>query len=407
MLTSWPFFYFAPSVLFVANPFRELNNFPMPAKKKPVVPFKNWFNEELYRRIAKELAALEPKFNQKKFLALTLDGLDGRELMDRLRQTAIAAEAALPGTYRQKLAVLSKLAPKIDHGFVAISTCDFVARHGLDDFEHSMDALRFLTAFGSAEFAVRPFIQRDPARALAIMQTWARDKNEHVRRLASEGSRPRLPWGARLGAIVENPSLTAPILETLKTDPALYVRKSVANHLNDIAKDHPEWMLSRVEAWDSANAGTAWIIRHALRTLVKKGHPRALALFGVDATASAHVQVRSFTASPARLTLGETVQFSAELVSKAKVPLPLVIDYVIHYKKASGKASAKVFKWSETRLAPGKPFVLSKRQTIRDFTTRKHHAGLHTVELQINGRRLAEAAFQLAVPGKIVAKART
>lgn len=379
----------------------------MSAKKKPVVPFKNWFNEELYRRVAKELAALEPKFDQKKFLVLTLNGLDGRELMDRLRQTAIAAEAALPGTYRQKLAVLCKLAPQIDHGFVAISTCDFVARHGLDDFDHSLEALRFLTAFGSAEFAVRPFIQRDPARALAVMQKWARDKNEHVRRLASEGSRPRLPWGARLSVVVENPDLTAPILETLKTDPALYVRKSVANHLNDITKDHSDWMLDRVESWSSANAGTAWIIRHALRTLVKKGHPRALALLGVDSTASAHVQVRSFTASPARIALGETVQLSAELVSKAKAPLPLVIDYVIHYVKASGKASAKVFKWSEASLPPGKPLILTKRQTIRDFTTRKHHAGLHKVELQINGHRLAEAAFQLAVPGKKAAKART
>ena len=379
----------------------------MPAKKKPVVPFKNWFNEELYRRVAKELAALEPKFDQKKFLTLTLDGLDRRELMDRLRQTAIAAEAALPGTYRQKLAVLSKLAPKIDHGFVAISTCDFVARHGLDDFDHSLEALSFLTAFGSAEFAVRPFIQRDPARALAIMKKWARDKNEHVRRLASEGSRPRLPWGARLSAIVEKPGLTAPILETLKADPALYVRKSVANHLNDIAKDHPDWMLDRVESWDSTNAGTAWIIRHALRTLVKKGHPRALALFGVDATASAHVQVRTFTASPTCVSLGETVQLSAELFSKAKTPLPLVIDYVIHYVKASGKASAKVFKWSEASLPPGKPLILTKRQTIRDFTTRSHNAGRHRVELQVNGQRLAETEFELVVKPKKSAKSRT
>ncbi len=379
----------------------------MPAQKKPVVPFKNWFNEALYRRVAKVLAAIEPKFDQKKFLALTLNGLDGRELMDRLRQTAIAAEAALPGTYRDKLSVLSKLAPQINHGFVAISTCDFVARHGLDDFDHSMEALRFLTAFGSAEFAVRPFIQREPSRALAIMQKWARDKNEHVRRLASEGSRPRLPWGERLGAIVEKPELTAPILEILKTDPALYVRKSVANHLNDIAKDHPDWMLDRVESWDSTKSGTAWIIRHALRTLVKKGHPRALALLGVDTHAGAYLQVRAFTASPTRVALGETLQLSAELVSKAKTPLPLVIDYVIHYAKASGKTSAKVFKWSELPLPPGKPLILTKRQTIRDFTTRKHHSGLHTVELQINGQRLAKAVFTLVVRPKKMRGART
>lgn len=372
----------------------------MPAEKKPVVPFKNWFNEELYRRIAKEIAAIEPRIDQKKFLKLTLVGLEDRELMDRLRQTAIAAEAALPGSYREKLAVLCKLAPKINHSFVAVSFCDFIARHGLDDFDHSMEALRFLTSFGSAEFAVRPFIQRDPVRALKTMRRWANDKNEHVRRLASEGSRPRLPWGARLTAIVENPDLTAPILETLKTDPALYVRKSVANHLNDIAKDHPDWMLDRVESWDRTQVGTTWIIRHALRTLVKKGHPRALAFLGVDAKASAHVKVRRFVVAPAHLALGEPLEIVAELTSKAKTPLPLVVDYVIHYVKASGKTSAKVFKWSEAPLQPRKTLILKKHQTIRDFTTRKHHAGRHRVELQINGHRPAETFFYVTTPSK-------
>ena len=367
----------------------------MPAVKKPTVPFKNWFNEALYRRIAKELIVIEPGFDRKKFLALTLDGLEGRELMDRLRQTAIAAEAALPGNYRAKLAVLCKAAPRIKHGFITVSFCDFVARHGLDDFEHSMEALRFLTAFGSAEFAVRPFIQRDPSRALAIMQTWARDKDEHVRRLACEGSRPRLPWGARLRAIVENPDLTVLIIESLKADPTLYVRKSVANHLNDIAKDHPDWVLNRVESWDRTNTGTAWIVRHALRTLVKKGNPRALALFGVDTANAAHIKVSQFSASPSKIILGDTLLLTAELISKAKRDLPLVIDYIVHYVKASGATSAKVFKWTEARAQPGKPLVLCKRQRIQDFTTRKHHTGHHRVEIQVNGQRLAETVFQL------------
>jgi 3-methyladenine DNA glycosylase AlkC len=367
----------------------------MPAGKRNPEPFKNWFNETLYRQIAVELAAIEPKLDQKKFLALTLDGLESRELMDRLRQTAIAAEAALPGAYRDKLAVLCKAAPRLKHAFVSISFCDFVARQGLDDFEHSMKALGFLTPFGSAEFAVRPFIQREPARALALMRKWASDKNEHVRRLASEGSRPRLPWGARLSAIVAKPDLTAPILETLKADPALYVRKSVANHLNDIAKDHPDWVLDRVESWDRTYTGTAWIIRHALRTLVKKGHPRALALLGVNSAAAAQVKILKFEISPTKLLLGDKFELTAELTAKGKKPLPLVIDYVLHYARARGKTSAKVFKWAETTLQPGKPLVLTKRQTIRDFTTRKHHTGLHRIELQVNGQRLAETAFQL------------
>ena len=372
----------------------------MPAGDKNAAPFKDRFNEPLYRRIAQTLAAIEPGFDRKKFLAMTLGGIEGRELMDRLRQTAIAAGAALPGTYREKLAVLCQAVPRFGEGFVAVSFCDFVARFGLDDFDHSLETLRFLTPFGSAEFAVRPFIAREPSRALATLQTWALDKDEHVRRLASEGSRPRLPWGARLTAIVENPDLTAPILEALKADPAPYVRKSVANHLNDITKDHPDWVLDRVEIWDRTQAGTAWIVRHALRTLVKKGDPRALALFGADTAAAAHVQVRHFTVSPARLALGGPLMLATELVARGKEELPLVIDYIVHYARPGGAAAVKVFKWAEVRLLPGQPLVLTKRQTIRDFTTRKHHPGRHTVELQVNGQRLARTTFQLVVRAK-------
>jgi 3-methyladenine DNA glycosylase AlkC len=367
----------------------------MPAGKRTAEPFKNRINEALYRQIAKDLSAIEPTFDQKKFLVLTLDGLDQRELMDRVRQTAIALDAALPGTYLEKLEVVHKIASRSEQGLVAFSFCDFVARHGLDHFDASMEALKFFTTLGSAEFAVRPFIARDPARALALMQTWAQDKNEHVRRLASEGSRPRLPWGARLTAIVAKPDLTAPILEILRADPALYVRKSVANHLNDIAKDHPEWVLDRVESWKNSDVGTTWIIRHALRTLIKKGHPRALAFLGADTKAAASVQVRRFTVFPAKIKLGESIELTAELTAKGKKPLPLVIDYVVHYSRAGEKTSAKVFKWSESTVAPGTPLVLKKRQIIRDFTTRKHHAGKHRVELQVNGKRLAETEFKL------------
>jgi hypothetical protein len=196
---------------------------------------------------------------------------------------------------------------------------------------------------------------------------------------------------------VANPERTAPILEALKADPALYVRKSVANHLNDIAKDHPEWVLDRVASWDHTNAGTAWIIRHALRTLVKKGHPRALAFFGVDSAAAKHVAVRRFTVAPPKINLGGSVQLIAKLSSKTKQELPLVVDYVIHYPRRSGATSAKVFKWTVARLRPGQSLTLTKQQTIRDFTTRKHHAGRHRIELQVNGQRIAETSFQLVI----------
>ncbi len=200
--------------------------------------------------------------------------------MDRVRQAALACDAALAGTYRDKVQVLRAIAPRVGHAFVGIALCDFVARQGLEDPDFSLEALRDLTPYGSAEFAVRPFLVRDLTGTVRTLTRWAEDENEHVRRLASEGSRPRLPWGLRLAALVQDPEPTGPILDRLQDDPSLYVRKSVANHLNDIAKDHPDRVIARVSAWDRDRPGTAWIVRHALRTLVKRGDARALKSVG-------------------------------------------------------------------------------------------------------------------------------
>jgi 3-methyladenine DNA glycosylase AlkC len=355
--------------------------------------FKHWFNEARYTAIADSVASLAPRFDRKRFLQLTLEGLDSRELMDRLRQTAIALGATLPGTYREQLVTVLRLAPTLGHNFVGVSLCDFVARFGLDEPERSLDALRQLTHHGSAEFAVRPFLVRDQARTLATMETWARDPDEHVRRLASEGSRPRLPWGLRLAQLVRDPSPVAPILEALKSDPSLYVRKSVANHLNDITKDHPDWVIARVRSWDRSDHGTAWIVRHALRSLVKKGHPPALTLLGVGAKPK--LKVDRFTVAPTRLTLGAPFSLSAKLTSTNRKTQLLAVDYVVHYVKASGSTSAKVFKWKILSLDGAATVSLTKRQTVRDFTTRRHHPGAHRIVLQINGQQLAETRFIL------------
>jgi 3-methyladenine DNA glycosylase AlkC len=359
---------------------------------------KHLFDAARYHRLAADLAAIAPHFDRSRFLALTLDGLDERALMDRLRQTTLACEAALTGTYAEKLATLRALAPRIGHNFIGIFLSDFVATHGLADFERSLDALKFFTRFGSGEFAIRAFLERDLDRTLAVMNAWTADPDEHVRRLASEGSRPRLPWGRRLPALVRDPSPTFPLLTLLAADPSLYVRKSVANHLNDVSKDHPEHMLALVESWDRDHAPTAWIARHAARTLIKKGHPRALRLVGVSG--AARVKVAAFTVTPATLRLGETLTLTARLESNAKRSQRLVIDYVVRYAKASGRASAKVFKWTEADFAPGATLSLTKRQTIRDFSTRRHHAGLHPVDLQINGRIVGSGAFTLRLAAK-------
>ncbi|OYW30644.1 MAG: DNA alkylation repair protein [Chthoniobacter sp. 12-60-6] len=365
----------------------------MPPESDPAPQLKEWFDAVRYRAIAKELASIAPKFDSDVFLKSALDGLVARSLMERVHQCAVAVDAALPGTYQQKVRALQKLAPRIDHEFVTIFLGDFVATFGLHDFDFSMEALRFFTVFGSAEFAVRPFIVADQKRALKILHEWTADRDEKVRRLASEGSRPRLPWGMRLQALVRDPLPTSVILEALKNDDSLFVRRSVANHLNDITKDHHDFVLQRLESWDLETEHLRWIAKHACRTLIKRGHPRALKLFGFGKKAELSAKL---AASPARLALGERLALTVALTSTSNRSQRLAIDYVVHYVKASGASAEKVFKWTELDLPARAEIELIKSQVVRDFTTRKHYPGSHRVELQINGQRVAETVFVLS-----------
>lgn len=366
----------------------------MPLDTTPAPSLKDWFDEARYRTLAGQLGGLHPRFDRKRFLKLTLEGREDRSLMQRLRRTSEATREALPLDYRESLDVLRQLAPRIDHGFVTLFLPDFVSLYGHEDFDASMDALKFFTPFGSSEFAIREFLKRDLDRTLGVMRGWSLDEDEHVRRLASEGCRPRLPWSFRLTGLVADPTPALPILENLKADPSLYVRKSVANHLNDIAKDHPDKTLSVLRSWDRDHPHTAWIAKRALRTLIKEGHAGALTLLG--AGEAAQVRIDAFIVSPKRVRLGEVANFSLTFTSTARKSQRLLVDYVIHYVKQSGGTSEKVFKWKELDLGPGETVSIEKRQTIRDFTTRKHYPGKHRVEVQVNGARLAEGAFGVA-----------
>ncbi len=354
---------------------------------------KEIFNAVRIRHIAGETAAVFAGFDSGTFIDLCLDGIDGLSLMARLGRVAEAFHATLPRDYHAALDILGHLAPRLDSAFVSMVLPDYVARYGQDDFDASMAALKYFTVFGSSEFAVRHFLRREPARSLAIMESWARDDNDHVRRLASEGSRPRLPWSFKLDAVIADPSLTWPIVDALKSDPSRYVRKSVANHLNDVAKDHPDWVLARIEGWPLDDPATGWIARHALRTLVKRGNQRALAILGAER--APQVEVGSFTVTPRSIELGESVTLTIELRSTAPTDQRLVVDYAVHYIKSSGAASPKVFKLRTIDLAPAEQRTLTHRQVIRDFTTRKHFPGRHRIDLLLNGRLVAAADFDL------------
>lgn len=359
----------------------------------PAPLLKDILGPQALATIAEAGAATSPHFDAAAFLDAAGAGLDALSIMERVRHIADALALALPDAYPEALEIVIGMAPLLKHGFQAVAVTEFVARQGLGDGPASLAALARLTRFGSAEFAIRPFLARDPATTLAEMLAWSESEDEHLRRLASEGCRPRLPWAARVPALKADPTLGAAILEKLRADDSPYVRKSVANHLNDIAKDDPAWVLARLGTWPQDNAHTRWILRHALRTLIKQGNPAALALIG--AVHGAAVEVRAFSVSPQSVRLGDVVTIEAELVSVADDIQRIVVDYRVHYARLGGKSAAKVFKLKTFDLAPHAAASVAIRQTIRDFSTRRHHPGTHAIDLLVNGEVMASAAFDL------------
>ncbi|KAA8551521.1 DNA alkylation repair protein [Pseudomonas marginalis] len=354
---------------------------------------KDIFNVERLEHIASEMTAVYPAFDAKGFLQHAKAGLAELSVMQRVARVSESLHAVIPLDYAQTLKLLYALAPRLNSGFVSLCLPHYVASYGLADFTRSMAALKYFTPFGSAEFAIRPFLLHDFERTLAVMQTWSLDDNDHVRRLASEGSRPRLPWSFRLAKVQANPELCAPILDNLKADSSLYVRKSVANHLNDITKDHPDWVLGLIEGWNLDNPHTAWIARHALRSLIKQGNSRALTLMG--AGAKAEVKLHHLSVTPAVITLGERITLSFSLESTAATAQKLVVDYAIDYVKSAGHSATKVFKLKAFTLGAGERQNLRREQHIRTLTTRKHYPGRHAVHVLVNGERLGSAEFEL------------
>ncbi|NUT75850.1 DNA alkylation repair protein [Pseudomonas sp. C1C7] len=360
---------------------------------QPAPALKEIFNTERLRHIATEMSAVYPAFDAKTFLKLATKDLAELSIMQRLARVSESLHAVLPLDFEASLPLLRALAPRLNSAFVSMCLPHYVATYGADRFELSMDTLKYFTAFGSSEFAIRPFLRSDLERTLEHMHDWSLDDNEHVRRLASEGCRPRLPWSFRLERIQADPRLAMGILDNLKADPSLYVRKSVANHLNDITKDHPEWVLDLIEGWSLDNKHTAWIAKHALRSLIKQGNPRALAIIG--AGGKPEVDIVDVQVNPPVIGLGEKITLSFAVRSRVKDSQRLVIDYAIDYVKANGSTSAKVFKLKALTLPGHATEAIARGQHIKELTTRRHYAGRHAVHIMVNGERLASTAFDI------------
>lgn len=264
------------------------------------------------------------------------------------------------------------------------------------DFDDCLALLAALTPRLTGEFAVRRLLERDPKRALHAVLAWTASPNEHVRRLASEGTRPYLPWAVRVPALTQQPHATVPILDALYRDSSEYVRRSVANHLNDLARHAPGTVVDTARRWlAEPDANTGRVVRHGLRTLVKKGQPEALALLGFT---PAQVDVSGPHLDRDVLTFPAELAFTFEVSNTGTEDVRLVVDYLVHYRKTDGRQSAKVFKISTLTLAPGESRRLSKRHAFRQMTTRVHYPGVHALELQINGAAHGRKEFVLELP---------
>jgi 3-methyladenine DNA glycosylase AlkC len=376
-------------------------------------PFKLLINAGTVAQAGHHLQRAWPGFDRKRFETLATTGLQALELKARVMHLADALVATLPADFTRTAGLIeASLAPPLPlddrgepvalpaeaheqglSGWAVWVLGDVVVRQGMDDVPRALRCLHALTQRFSAEFAIRPFIAQHPQPTLDTLAQWVHDPSAHVRRLVSEGSRPRLPWGLRLQALVRDPSPTLGLLRALQDDPSAYVRRSVANHLNDIAKDHPalvaQWLQQHLP---EASAARTALLRHASRTLIKQGHAPTLAAWGLGAPLLGQA---SLALSTAQASIGDTLALQVTLRSTSDAPQTLMVDYAVHHQRANGRTTPKVFKGWKLTLAPQALRVLDKRHSLRPVTTRQLYPGPHRIELRINGQTLADASFTL------------
>jgi len=373
-------------------------------------PFKNLFNEQIIRGTALNFKKQWSGFDQEAFLDAALNNLGVLELKERSNQIKDAMIEYLPEDFEETGKImLASLGPPLANdlsagivddsgiaGWAVMPMADYVGLKGQNHFDLSMTLLKEMTKRSSSEFGIRFFLLESPEKTLSVLKTWAEDKNHHVRRLVSEGSRPRLPWAMRLPMFITDPTEVIELLEILKDDEEEYVRRSVANNLNDIAKDHPDLVGGIAEKWmKNASQDRKRLIRHACRTLVKQGHKPALQVLGYGPPKIKDVHIEITTPD---VDFGGALQFTLSISSDSKEDQSLMIDYAIHHQKANGNLSPKVFKWRSLTLPAQKNLLSNKKHPMRKVTTRVYYPGLHRLEIMINGVSMGNIDFQLLMP---------
>lgn len=369
-------------------------------------PFKNHFSASLVECIAYHLSIHLGEFDAQAFVDEIVPQLSQLELKQRSQCIADALHRVLPAQPSKRNKVLFAMLHPEAHseglpsdkrgirGWGIMPLTAVVGQYGVADFDGSMSLLKEMTKRFTAEFDVRYFLLADQEKALKILTQWVTDSNHHVRRLVSEGTRPRLPWAMQLPKLIQNPKPVLPLLQALRDDEEEYVRRSVANHLNDISKDHPELVMKLAKNWiRGGGKQREKLLRHGCRSLIKQGDVQALAVFGYE---EPKIEIQAFNVLTPEVQLGSVLEFDMVVRSLSSATQALVMDYVVHHVKHNGSLSEKVFKWKNLKLQPGETLTLQRNHSFRKVTTRQYYTGQHRVSLRINGRDYEAEPFYLA-----------
>lgn len=357
------------------------------------------YNARFFESFIETAKRVVPKFNKQQFIKQVFDaGWEVKELKQRVRHISTLLNEQLPGNYKEQVGHIILLIEKLEEqeikgGFEYMFFPDFIEQYGLDDLKTSLNAIERITQFISCEFAIRRFLLKYQDEVMMRMLKWSKHPHHHVRRFSSEGSRPRLPWAMAIPQLKKDPSPVLPILENLKDDESLFVRKSVANNLNDITKDHPDVVVEIVKKWKGKSKNTDWIIRHGCRTLLKKADKNVYEIFGLAGYAGCEVENLKLTKT--KIKIGDRLGFSFALKTKIKQASRLRLEYVVYYVRSNGKQTRKIFKLAESSYSPETVYNFKKEQRFQDFTTRKHFPGKHKIGIVVNGQELATKEFIL------------
>lgn len=353
---------------------------------------KNKINKEILLNISKQISLLSTEFNSEKFSQDILDSVlkSQFELKDRIKNSAIAIHEALPLSFVAQTEILKKIAPK-HNSLVGLIFPQFVELYGLSNWDYALDALRYFTQFSTSEYAIRAFIREDPERIMALLKCWALDPNAHVRRLASEGCRPRLPWAGIIPWLKKNPEAIFAILEILKNDAEIYVRKSVANNLNDLSKDYPELVLKYAEKWYGSTQNLNWVVKHGLRNLLRKGNPAALKICIYKNPK--HFRITQFKIEKNIIKIGEYLNFSFCCQNSKRQAEIFRLEYALHFLRLNKTYYRKIFKIKELKLDYNNLLSIEKKHLLIQRSTRTLYKGKHKVELIVNGKSFASKAF--------------